>query len=145
MNKNQTYKILMIEDKEHQAYLMKLLLDRHEQPFNVHVVNDPIAGLESLAQNSFDAVILDYNLPHMNGLEILQKIMEKKYDTSVIMVTGQGDERVAVQAMRMGAQDYLTKTHYYLNLLPDILIRAIEEKRLTSRLEQSEKSFFSLF
>ena len=124
---------------------MNVLLERHEQSFDVQVVHDPITGLEQLAQNNYDAVILDYNLPHINGIETLKKIKKNNYTPSVIMVTGQGDERIAVQAMRIGAQDYLTKTAHYLNLLPGILIRAIEEKQLTTRLEQSEKSFFSLF
>jgi PAS domain S-box-containing protein len=145
MNQNHSYKILMIEDNEDQAHLMNVLLDRHEQSFDVQVVHDPITGLEQLAENRYDAVILDYNLPHMNGIDTLKKIKKNNYSPSVIMVTGQGDERIAVQAMRDGAQDYLTKTAHYLNLLPGILIRAIEERQLATRLEQSEKSFFSLF
>lgn len=135
----------MIEDNLDQAHLMSALLKKHQAQFDLDMVHDPVSGLEMLEQNSYDAVILDYNLPHMNGLETLKKIKQKNYSTSIIMVTGQGDERVAVQAIRMGAQDYLTKTPHYLKLLPDIVVRAVEERHLSHRLEQSEKSFFSLF
>jgi PAS domain S-box-containing protein len=145
MTTERIYTILMIEDNRDQAHLMNALLAKHEKRFKVDVVHDPIAGLESLAQNNYEAVILDYNLPHMNGLDTLQKIKKNNYPVSVIMVTGQGDERIAVQAIRIGAQDYLTKSPHYLNLLPDILVRAIEEKQLSIRLEQSKKSFYSLF
>jgi len=139
------YKTLIIEDHPDQAQLMELLLKRHRRSFSIEIVHDPVIGLEKLSQNTYDALILDYSLPNMNGLETLAEIKKRKIAVPVIMVTGQGDERIAVKAMQQGAQDYLTKTPDYLNLLPDVVVRAIEERRLSSRLHQIEHSYFSLF
>ena len=62
MTTDRTLKVLMIEDNLDQAHLMNALLERHERHFDVDVVHDPISGLESIAQRSYDAIILDYNL-----------------------------------------------------------------------------------
>ncbi len=124
---------------------MQLKLKHHNAPFWVEMVNSGEKGLDLLAQNAFDAVVLDYSLPKKNGLEILKSIKKQKILTPVIMVTGQGDERIAVEAMRQGAHDYLVKRPDTMDLLPQVLLRAISEKRLSSQLEQSEQRYYALF
>ncbi len=141
----QKYQILIIEDHQEQAHLMELILQRHNQPFQAHICHDPEEGLEKLGATAFDAVVLDYSLPKMSGLEVLAKIQQMPATVPVIMVTGQGDERIAVEAMRQGVYDYLVKTKDFLDLLPRVVMRAIEEQSLSSRLQQSEERYFALF
>lgn len=139
------YQIMIIEDHPEQAHLMQLILERHGQPFSVRILHDPEEGLALLRESVFDALILDYSLPKMSGLQVLQYIKKHYPDLPVIMVTGQGDERIAVEAMRHGVYDYLVKTKDFLALLPRVVTRAIEEQRLSSRLHQSEQRYFALF
>ncbi len=139
------YQILIIEDHPEQAHLMELILQRHNQPFQAHICNDPEEGLVRLKETAFSAVVLDYSLPKMTGLETLARIQQVRPDVPVIMVTGQGDERIAVEAMRQGVYDYLVKTKDFLDLLPRVIMRAIEEQSLSSRLQQSEERYFALF
>jgi len=139
------YQILIIEDHPEQAHLMELILKRHGQPFAVQIIHDPEEGLARLRQEPADALVLDYSLPKMSGLEVLQVIKQEHPGLPVIMVTGQGDERIAVEAMRHGVYDYLVKTKDFLDLLPRVVTRAIEERQLSSRLEQSEQRYFALF
>lgn len=139
------YQILIIEDHPEQAHLMQLILERHGQPFSVRILHDPEEGLALIREVPFDALILDYSLPKMSGLQVLQYIKKNYPDLPVIMVTGQGDERIAVEAMRHGVYDYLVKTKDFLDLLPRVVTRAIEEQRLSSRLLQSEQRYFALF
>jgi PAS domain S-box-containing protein len=139
------FQILIIEDHPEQAHLMELILQRHGQPFAAHIIHDPEEGLAWLEQQPVDAVVLDYSLPKMSGLEVLQHIKESRPGLPVIMVTGQGDERIAVEAMRHGVYDYLVKTKDFLDLLPRVVTRAIEEQQLSSRLLQSEQRYFALF
>ena len=139
------YQILIIEDHPDQAHLMELILRRHGQPFAVRIIHDPEEGLAWLKHNPVDALVLDYSLPKMSGLEVLQHLKKEYPALPVIMVTGQGDERIAVEAMRHGVYDYLVKTKDFLDLLPRVVTRAIEEQQLSSRLEQSEQRYFALF
>jgi len=139
------FQILIIEDHPEQAHLMELILKRHGQPFAVHILHDPEEGLAHLQNAPVDALVLDYSLPKMSGLEVLQEIKKRHSGLPVIMVTGQGDERIAVEAMRHGVYDYLVKTKDFLDLLPRVVTRAIEERQLSSRLEQSEQRYFALF
>jgi two-component system, cell cycle sensor histidine kinase and response regulator CckA len=74
-----------------------------------------------LDQRNYDVVLLDYLLPDGNGLEALAEINQRGYMMPVVMVTGQGDERVAAQAIQRGASDYLVKTGDYLVTLPALI------------------------
>ncbi len=139
------YKILIIEDNRQQARYFEILLSRHEPPFFVDVASDAPEVFEKLAAAPFDAITIDYHLPSITGIELLTQIKQKYPYIPVIMVTGQGDERVAVEAMRKGAQDYITKTREYLELLPRTLIRAIRESMLTKQLEESRQRYYELF
>jgi PAS domain S-box-containing protein len=142
---NKTINVLIVEDHSEQAHLMELILRRYEHPFNVVLEAEPERALMLLRQKSFEAVVVDYSLPEMNGLQLLAEIKRSRFPVAVIMVTGQGDERIAVQAMRQGAYDYLVKTRDLLDLLPRVLVRAVDELRLSSQLYQTEQRYYALF
>jgi len=96
--------------------------------------------LEKLAQSSFSAIILDYSMPQMTGLEVLRGIIESGYDVPVVMVTGQGDELIAVEAMKQGAYDYVVKSIDHYHKLPAVVARAIEKHQLQTRLREVERA-----
>jgi PAS domain S-box-containing protein len=75
-------------------------------------------------------VLLDYSLPKMNGLEVLDRIREQDFHVPVVMATGQGDERIVVQAMNAGAIDYVMKTSGYFATLPTILNKVLKQHEL---------------
>jgi len=66
-------------------------------------------ALALLARQHFDVAVVDYNMPGISGVELLQRMKEDDVDTEVIILTGQGSIESAVQAMKLGASDYLTK------------------------------------
>ena len=142
---NKSPKVLIVEDDIQQARFMQLILTRHHPPFDVHVANDGPAAVEMASKQVFDIITLDYNLPTMTGLEILEKLKKLEIQAPIIMVTGQGDKKIAVQAMRNGALDYITKSKEQLNLLPRVILRTIREYSLAQQLEQSRKRYFDLF
>ncbi|HBE66738.1 MAG TPA: sigma-54-dependent Fis family transcriptional regulator, partial [Planctomycetaceae bacterium] len=77
-----------------------------------HKVASAASGAEALAlceDQSFDVGIFDMNMPGMNGIELLQRVRDEEIEMEVIILTGQGTIETAVQAMKMGASDYLTK------------------------------------
>lgn len=90
---------------------------------------DGAAGLASARAGDFDLVILDMSLPKMSGLEVLGGIKEEKPDLPVIMVTAFGSTQTAIEAMRLGAYDYITKP-FELDELQIVAERALQQKRV---------------
>ncbi len=100
-------KILVIDDNETLRYALSELLG--ESGFECKTADDGPSALNELKINSYDLAILDMKLPGMNGLEILKRIRDINKDIPVIMITAFGDVRTAVEAMKCGAQDFITK------------------------------------
>ncbi|MBD3383859.1 response regulator [candidate division KSB1 bacterium] len=144
MNKKPS-KILIIDDDIDQAHLMELILERANEDFSVEVANSYSKGRLLLKSIHFDALVLDYHLPDKDGLQMLREFKESGITLPVVMVTGQGDERVAVEAMRLGAMDYIVKTKQDLNILPRVVQRVIKEHNLSAQLKLSEQRYFALF
>ncbi|MBI1846689.1 MAG: response regulator [Candidatus Rokubacteria bacterium] len=125
-------RVLLVEDDADQAELVRRSLERQHLPFDVSVARNGAACLETLERESVAVVLLDYSLPGMTGLEVLEEIRRRGLTVAVVMVTGQGDERVAVQAMKAGAADYVVKTWGYLTTLPSVLDRVLRQHALTT-------------
>ncbi len=138
-------RILIVEDNADQAELMEFVLHRYDKRISVTVVKSGAACLQQLRSDHFDAVVLDFNLPQMTGLEVLKAVRSRFYDIPVIFVTGQGDEKIAVQAMKLGAYDYIIKDQGYLQVLPKIVIKAAERGRLEAALREWEHKYQSIF
>ena len=138
-------RVLLVEDREDQAELLRIRLKRFDPGLEILEATSGEEGLEVLERTQVDAVILDYDLPGMNGLEILGAISERGYRMPVIVVTGQGSERVAVQAMKQGAYDYIIKEKGYERLVPRVVRTAIESYRLKEQLRTSEERYRLLF
>ncbi len=100
--------ILYVEDDEGLARLLQKQLKR-ECGIRVDIASDGSEGLAKLEQHHYDIAIVDYNLPVLNGLQLLQALKSKEIDTPVIMLTGAGNETIAADVMKLGAVDYLIK------------------------------------
>ncbi len=99
--------ILVIEDEAVLAKNVAIYLERHG--FEVQLAESAEQGLAAIAQARPDAVVLDFNLPGQDGLAALAKIRELDGAIPVIMMTGHGNVEIAVEAMKQGAYDFLTK------------------------------------
>ena len=114
--------ILIIDDNEDDRLLCKRsLLRRLSGPSQFLEAASGESGLEAINNNVLDCVLLDYSLPGRSGIEVLKKIRASSPFLPVIMLTGQGNEGIAVESMREGAQDYIVKS----NLTPEALERVI--------------------
>lgn len=102
-------RLLVIDDDEVDRQTIRRMVERSDLQCEVTMRDDAPGGLQSLMAGGFDIVLLDYMLPRGNGLEILKKIQTEKIDTPVVILSGQADQRVAVDLMRHGAADYLIK------------------------------------
>ncbi len=113
------YKILIIDDDVDMGTLLKRFLNKHS--YEVETAINGNKGLAKFNEEHFDIVLCDYRLGDKDGREILQKIKELKPATVVIIITGYSDLKTAVDVIKMGAFDYITKP-----LIPDEVINVIE-------------------
>ena len=123
--------VLIIEDEATLAKNLKTYLER--QGFEAAVVGNAEDGLASLDSFQPDVVLLDYHLPGMNGLEALARLRERDRAVRVVMLTGHASVRMAVDAMKAGAYDYLNKP-IILTELKLLLERALGEGRIEQEL-----------
>jgi len=122
--------VLLVDDDPDQAEVVVRTLRRQDSRFEVTPVGDGPACLEALTRQSYAIVLLDYSLPRLSGLEVLGEIRRRGEAVPVVMVTGQGDERVAVEAMRAGAADYVIKTTGYLTTLATVIRKVLKQHEL---------------
>ncbi len=124
--------VLIIEDEAILAKTMSKYLGH--RGYDVRIAGTGPAGLDALTAFLPDAVILDFNLPGgLDGLEMLKRIQAFDPGVKVIMVTGHGNVRLAVDAMKAGAYDYLGKP-LVLSELHLLLERALEQRRTEGQL-----------
>lgn len=107
--------------------------------YDVDIACSGTEGLTRLAEKKYDLLLIDYMMPDMNGLEVLQEIARRKYDVPPIIISGKGTEEVAVRALKLGALDYIVKTIGYLEILPDVIQRNLRMYRINREKELLEK------
>lgn len=111
-------KILLVEDTDSHARLARTALELFDSEMHVHHVGDADEALVELGRVPYDIVLLDYYLPSATGLTILRTIRDQGLDVPVIIITSQGQVRVAVECLKSGANDYISKDEGYVDLLP---------------------------
>lgn len=139
-------KILYIEDEEGLAYLLTRRLNRHG--YAVDTAINSTLGFEMLEAHEYDLVLVDYKLPLQSGLDVIGQLSQRIDAPPTIMVTGAGNERIAVEAIKHGASDYIVKDsgRIYLEVLPSKIDKAVEQhllkleaKRAQEALRESEE------
>jgi len=125
-----TRSILVIDDEIDMRQLLKRSLEP-DFDCKVHTAASGEAGLQMLAKQPFDLVLADIRMPAMDGLELLGLIKRANPDQTVVMITGYGGIEMAVEAMKIGAYDFITKPFDHDALLLR-LEKALERSRLIS-------------
>ena len=128
--------ILIVEDDKNMSALFEEFLK--DEPWTITKVMDGTNALDALNNASFDAVLLDLKLPDMDGFDILKHIKEKGMGSAVIVITGQGSMNTAIEAMRLGAKDFLVKPTDKERLVIT-LKNALENQELKQTVETYKK------
>ncbi|CAI8381075.1 MAG: Transcriptional regulatory protein ZraR [uncultured Bacteroidota bacterium] len=121
--------ILIIEDEEPIRRVMVRILSEESASYEITEAEDGKKGLSKLEKNSFDLVLCDIKMPKMDGIEVLQAAKAKGIYVPFIMLTGHGNVETAVEAMKLGAYDFIAKPPD-LNRLLTAVRHAIENKTL---------------
>lgn len=136
MNNPDSYEVLIIEDNQADAYLIKFYLSESHQPkFYPDDAETFGKGMEKLREKSYDIILLDLQLPDSRGMETLHRLLEEFPDKLVLVLTNLMDERVGIEALRGGAQDFLVKGKFDSQILTSALLFAIERFKLKKQLD----------
>jgi DNA-binding response OmpR family regulator len=119
MDTERKYRILVSEDDEDIVALLQRFLTL--QGFEVFGANDGNTTLRTLAENNIDVILCDWRLPDIDGVTLLSKIKEKYPEIQFIMITSYTDIKLAVEVIKMGAFDYITKP-----LIPNEIVKEIK-------------------
>jgi signal transduction histidine kinase len=125
--------ISVVEDEEAHLELIKRSMDNALPRVSIQAFPDAISCLDSLQGSDPsmpDIVVVDYLTPGMNGIEFIEALRSEGIQIPVVVITGQGDEHVAVQALKLGASDYLVKSAGFFSLLPSVIRRVLREQEL---------------
>ena len=133
-------RILYMEDDPGLARLVQKRLSR--AGYETIVAVDGEKGVAMYADARFDVLIVDQNMPVYSGLQVLQALGESDELPPTIMLTGSGSEETAVEAMKLGASDYVVKDTggSYLDLLPPVIERILKERRLVEERQLAEEA-----
>lgn len=122
-------KILIIEDEAAIRRVLVKILSEENDTYELHEAEDGLLGIEKIKNDDFDLVLCDIKMPKMDGVEVLEASKIAKPETPIVMISGHGDLDTAVQTMRLGAFDYISKPPD-LNRLLNTVRNALDKKDL---------------
>ncbi len=122
-------KILIIEDELAIRNVLSNIIQEENSSYEVELAENGIEGLEKITNNSFDLVLCDIKMPKMDGIDLLTKAMEIQPELTLIMISGHGDIDTAVDCIKKGAFDYISKPPD-LNRLLNTIRNGLDRKNL---------------
>lgn len=122
-------RILIVEDEKAIRNVLKNILADEDKTFELEEAENGKQAIDMISDKDYDLVLCDIKMPGVDGIEVLENIREKNPDTSVIMISGHGDLDTAVDCMRKGAYDYISKPPD-LNRLLTTVRRALDRTDL---------------
>jgi len=122
-------KILIIEDEAAIRRVLTKILSEESDTYKVEEAEDGLSGIEKIKNEDYDLVLCDIKMPKMDGVEVLEAIKKIKPEIPVVMISGHGDLETAINTMRIGAFDYISKPPD-LNRLLNTVRNALDRKQL---------------
>ena len=136
-------KILVIEDEAAIRRVLIKIISEENEAYIVEEAENGLDGLEKIKDNDYDLVLCDIKMPKMDGVEVLEKAKKIKSEIPFVMISGHGDLDTAVNTMRLGAFDYISKPpdlNRLLNTVRNALDRkvlVVENKRLKKKVSEN--------
>ena len=122
-------RILIIDDEENMLHMLKTILSK--EGYEIITARNGIEGLEKIETNRFDTILCDLRMPEMDGLSFLKTVKVKNIDSTIIMMSAYGTIDLAVEAMKHGAYDYISKP-----FKPDEIILTLKKVEERERLRK---------
>jgi len=132
--------VLYMEDDPGLARLLQKKLE--QAGYVVDLARDGEEGLAMSAAASYDVLLVDQNMPVHDGLSVIRTLVVQGSEVPVVMVTGAGSEAIAVEAMKLGARDYVVKDveGRYWELLPTVIEKVLEQQRVAEETKRADEA-----
>ena len=135
----ETLKILVVDDDEVDRMAVRRALTKAGVQMELSEVGDANCAIAALKDISYDCVFLDYGLPDLDGLTLIKTLRSEKIKVPLIVLTGQGDDQIAVELMKAGATDYLSKSRISPETLAVVLRQSIRVFRAETQVALANK------
>lgn len=139
-------KIALVEDNRFHALLFERAIVERYPETTVDTYPSGKACLKVLRERSYDLIAIDFHLPDINGLELLSLVHAEQPDLAAVLITGEGSEQIAAEAIKTGAIDYIAKSNDFVSVVPRIVSQAhhtqqliLKNRRLETRAREGEK------
>ncbi|WP_109298879.1 sigma-54 dependent transcriptional regulator [Aquimarina sp. AU474] len=136
-------KILVIEDESAIRRVLVKILSEESDKYELFEAEDGLSGIEKIKNEDYDLILCDIKMPKMDGVEVLEAVKKIKPEIPIVMISGHGDLDTAVNTMRLGAFDYISKPpdlNRLLNTVRNALDRkelVVENKRLKKKVSKN--------
>ncbi len=137
-------KILVIEDEASIRRVLVKILSEENDTYQVDEAEDGLAGLEKIKKEDYDLILCDIKMPKMDGVEVLEAARKIKPESTFVMISGHGDLDTAINTMRLGAFDYISKPPDLNRLLNTVRI-ALDRKELVVENKMLKKKVSKTF
>jgi len=134
--------VLVVEDNEGLNKLIQKALNR--EGFDCFGVLSGADAIEMIKKNPNQVLLIDQQLPDMDGTDLVKNLIDHTHDIIFVAMTGHGDEKVAVEMMKLGARDYLIKSFDLTDILPMVFKRVFNEMETEQKLVQAEEELKKL-
>ena len=133
--------LLLVDDSpEDREAIIRSFARDHDDTYTVLEAHDEASCFAHISEDTpIDCVLLDYSMPGCDGLQLLSKILKENEDLAVVMITGEGSEDIAVEALKLGAQDYVIKKTVSQIDITRRVTNDIERKELERRLARQQQ------
>lgn len=132
--------ILIVDDEVSLLVLLQRIITER-MPYSVHTTASSLEAAKEVEENDYDLLIADLKMPNVDGLDLLQRVKQLGKDTEVVIITAFGSVETAVEAIKKGAYDYITKPFRKEQILVTI-DRAMQWRRLKSKVAELERQIF---
>ncbi|CAM3947311.1 sigma-54 dependent transcriptional regulator [Flavobacterium antarcticum] len=122
-------RILIIEDEPAIRRVLNKILSEENDTYQVEEAEDGLIGIEKIKNTDYDLILCDIKMPKMDGVEVLEATKKIKPEIPIVMISGHGDMETAINTMRLGAFDYISKPPD-LNRLLNTVRNALDKKQL---------------
>ena len=137
---NKEISILLVDDDEVDRMAVKRALQRAGFEYNLTESAEAASGICNLRERKYGCIFLDYLLPGTDGLAFLKEVRASGIKTPIIIITSQGDEKIAVEMMKAGASDYVVKTQITAQSIGQTLCSVLRLQKIEKQREETERA-----
>ncbi len=148
MEEKEDFRVLLVDDEPDYLTQLSLLLEKENDSLDVITETSAVEALENIENGEYDAIVSDYHMPGMNGLDFLVALRDGGFDFPFIILTGKGKEEVAMEALNLGADRYVRKgkkPKALARVIAETVVSEVGKEKYKKKILEGGKRFRNFF